>query len=116
MHTDATLTILDNETTILGSQLREFKSSVCTQYKTRELTREMKARERREANARGHSRDQKPGSCETPRRRLKLFNLQTYKLHALGDYVSMIRQHGTCDSYTTAIVSSSIIGAIKSVL
>lgn len=33
------------------------------------------------------------------------FNLQTYKLHALGDYVDTIRQFGTTDNYTTQSVS-----------
>ena len=39
--------------------------------------------------------------------RPKLFNLNTYKLHALGDYVHTIHMFGTTDSYTTQIVSQS---------
>ena len=35
----------------------------------------------------------------------KIFNLSTYKLHALGDYVNTIRLFGTTDSYTTQIIS-----------
>lgn len=38
----------------------------------------------------------------------KLFNLFTYKLHALGDYVSTIRLFGTTDSYSTQIVSPDL--------
>jgi hypothetical protein len=34
----------------------------------------------------------------------KQFNLNTYKFHALGDYVSMIRMFGTTDSFTTQVV------------
>ena len=34
----------------------------------------------------------------------KPFNLATYKLHALGDYVHTIRLFGTTDLYTTQIV------------
>jgi hypothetical protein len=34
----------------------------------------------------------------------KLFNLFTYKLHALGDYVSTIHLFGTTYSYSTQIV------------
>ena len=32
---------------------------------------------------------------------LKVLNLQTYKLHALGDYATQIRTYGTMDSYST---------------
>ena len=35
----------------------------------------------------------------------KTLNLQTYKLHALGDYTETIRQYGTTDSYSTQPVS-----------
>jgi hypothetical protein len=38
-------------------------------------------------------------------RRTKHFNIQTYKFHVLGDYVSSIRQFGTTDSYSTEPVS-----------
>ena len=34
----------------------------------------------------------------------KTFNLQTSKLHALGDYVETIKMFGTTDSYSTQIV------------
>jgi hypothetical protein len=34
-------------------------------------------------------------------RRHKTFNLNTYKLHSLGDYVTSIRKYGTTDSYST---------------
>jgi hypothetical protein len=37
----------------------------------------------------------------------KTFNLLTYKLHALGDYVQTIRLFGTTDSYSTQIVRST---------
>ena len=102
MHTDTTLAILDDETTALGNQLHEFKSTTCPAFETQELSREMKARERRESK--------KPSSSTTPSgpqkgHRPKTFNMQTYKCHSLGDYVFMIKRYGTTDSYTTAIVS-----------
>jgi hypothetical protein len=34
-------------------------------------------------------------------RRPKTLNLNTYKCHALGDYVNTIRKYGTTDSYST---------------
>lgn len=37
--------------------------------------------------------------------KVKTLNLSTYKYHALGDYVRMIRMFGTTDSYSTQIVS-----------
>jgi hypothetical protein len=37
----------------------------------------------------------------------KLFNLLTYKLHSLGDYVRAIRWFGTTDSYSTQPVCLS---------
>lgn len=108
MHTDAMLAILDNETTALGNQLRKFQSNTCSMYKTYELRREMEARQRRETKAHDNG---KPGSSTPVGQRNarehqpKILNLQTYKVHSLGDYVSTIRQFGTSDSYTTAIVS-----------
>jgi hypothetical protein len=39
-------------------------------------------------------------------RRLKAFNLDTYKVHSLGDYTATIEQYGTTDSYSTEPVSS----------
>lgn len=41
----------------------------------------------------------KPG--KPPRLQKKTMNLNTYKVHALGDYVETIRQYGTTDSYST---------------
>ena len=52
----------------------------------------------------GISRSQQ-NSLHTGTRKTKTFNLQTYKLHALGDYVEQIRLYGTTDSYSTQPVS-----------
>ena len=35
----------------------------------------------------------------------KVFNMCTYKLHALGHYVAAIAQFGTTDSYSTQVVN-----------
>jgi hypothetical protein len=48
-------------------------------------------------------------SKATVSRQSKTFNLQTYKLHALGDYVSSIRRFGTTDSYSTQPVRDSTL-------
>jgi hypothetical protein len=39
-------------------------------------------------------------------RRSRTLNLNTYKIHSLGDYAATIRRYGTSDSYTTEIVRS----------
>ena len=38
-------------------------------------------------------------------RRHKTFNLSTYALHSIGDYVKTIQQYGTTDSFSTEPVS-----------
>jgi hypothetical protein len=39
-------------------------------------------------------------------RRLRTFNMSTYKIHALGDYPRAIRMFGTTDGFTTQVVSN----------
>ena|ERR1700722_16852829 len=43
-------------------------------------------------------------------RRIKTLNLNTYKLHSLGDYTASIRKYGTSDSYTTELVGNMYAG------
>jgi hypothetical protein len=130
MHSDLTLAILDKRTTDLGEQFRRFKAKVCTTYHTQELDREVDARSHRQAkesakrvdkgkvdtaaegtatrkrragtNAKGKEKAM-PEDVPMPKpsRRRKSFNFQTYKFHALGDYVTSIRHFGTTDLYST---------------
>jgi hypothetical protein len=110
LHTDETLSVLDHATTDLGQQLRSFQTETCAKYDTHELKREAEARQRRQAG-----QGLVPNSTESTSREIgtsnhrktKKFNLQTYKVHALGDYVDTIKMFGTTDSYTTAIVCIS---------
>jgi hypothetical protein len=106
MHNDATLELLDNETTRLGQQLREFQSKTCSAFKTQELDCEKQARERRKSKQ-ANSTITSRAKQTTQGYKVKSLNLQTYKFHAIGDYVSSIRQFGTTDSYNTATVSCS---------
>jgi hypothetical protein len=46
-----------------------------------------------------------PSTQPLKERKVKVFNISTYKLHALGDYVRTIRMFGTTDSYSTQTVS-----------
>ncbi|OJA16859.1 hypothetical protein AZE42_09971 [Rhizopogon vesiculosus] len=116
MHSDLTLEILDRQTTELGEQFHQFKVNVCTAYSTQELDHEVNARSRRQAKeaakqaetgrANGSGKGavaRKPKDTPLLRqpRRKKSFNFQTYKFHALGDYVASIRHLGTTDSCST---------------
>ncbi|OBZ80056.1 hypothetical protein A0H81_00427 [Grifola frondosa] len=101
MHTDTTLDILSEDTAVLGQKLREFKEKTCAAFQTRELAREGEARKRRQQKnvAGAGPNSAAPGDARRP----KAFNLNTYKLHSLGDYVSTIRLFGTTDSYSTQL-------------
>lgn len=123
LHTDYTLKHLESVTAELGEQLRVFQKKTCAAYKTGELPRETAARNRRKGKKKSNSRNpptetkskQKQGDPPTqssiqtvpkpePKQRVKVFNLNTYKTHALGDYAETIRRYGTVDSYSTEMV------------
>ncbi|CAK5269508.1 unnamed protein product [Mycena citricolor] len=103
LHTDSTLALLKQTTRELGTLLRKFKNTVCQHFVTFELPKEEAARGRR--NARKAEAARKAGNT-TPNpkatsKKQKEFNFQTYKAHALGDYVRTISFFGTVDSYST---------------
>ena len=109
LHTETTLTDLENSTKRLGIMLRTFKDVVCVAYKTYELPVEEAARGRREAAAAKKaaslpSTAQPKTVKKTSSRKLRKFNMETYKLHALGDYVLAIRLFGTTDNYNSQTV------------
>lgn len=109
MHTDATIQQLDDLTSDLGYCLRRFESETCSAYRTYELKREMEARQRKQARQQTTIgvATVKPGKDKPSCGRMpKTFNLQTYKIHALGDYVDAIKTFGTTDSYSTEVVST----------
>jgi len=86
LHTDSTLSLLEAVTREFGRLMRQFRDKTSDEFDTVDLPRETSAR--------------KGGA------RLKKLNLNTYKFHALGDYVATIRLFGTTDSYSTQLVSS----------
>jgi hypothetical protein len=102
LHTDVTLDMVNSATTLLGQALRDFKANTCSTFTTRELRREVNARNRRQAKK---SATQKLADNVTQTSRLKEFNLNTYKFHALGDVANAIREFGTTESYSTEPVS-----------
>ena len=100
MHTDDTIQLLQRVTRELGNELRTFRET-CTTFVTKELRREAESRRRREIRT---STTLPNSSTPTNGRRPKVLNLNTYKLHALGDYASQIKLFGTTDSFSTQLV------------
>ncbi|KZT44669.1 hypothetical protein CALCODRAFT_406842, partial [Calocera cornea HHB12733] len=102
LHTDATLELLDRTTTLLGVQVRYFATHTCEAFQTFELEKEAAARKRRtDAQVSGLNGGSGNG---TGARRPKAYSLRTYKWHALGDYVEMIRTLGPTDGFSTELV------------
>ncbi|KAH7909551.1 hypothetical protein BJ138DRAFT_1197527 [Hygrophoropsis aurantiaca] len=117
-HCIARYRLLNEIGQVLGAALRDFQKTVCPAFNTRELKREADARNRR-SNTQSNQRRKQPKIDLAARnsaaaasglpaadgthaaRRPKTLNLQTYKLHALGDYADCIRRYGTTDSYST---------------
>jgi hypothetical protein len=90
--------------------LRSFQKDVCSQYQTFDLPSEEAARARRKAAAAnkdgavakmGKGKESAAGS-----RKLRQFNLNTYKIHALGGYAKAIRLFGSPDNYNSQSVSN----------
>jgi hypothetical protein len=97
MHTEATLARLEQVTTELGHLMRDFRVKTCAKFDTTELPREVEARNRRNARMKGTK-------APNQSRKVKTLNLDTYKFHALGDYVHTIRMFGTTDSFSSQLV------------
>ncbi|KAI0349066.1 hypothetical protein OH77DRAFT_1499676 [Trametes cingulata] len=106
LHSDTTLSHLENLTRALGQAMRAFKSKVCPSYDTRELDKEVAARARRRLKKSKDTKKNKgtalPQHSESEdhdgERVQKEFNLNTYKFHRLGDYTN---QTGTIEGTST---------------
>ena len=119
LHTETTVQDLEHSLTRLGDALRSFQKKVCPAYKTAELPTEEAARIRRQATAASKSAaaDLKGKGKATPKnpiqetgvRRQRNFNLNTYKIHALGGYGKAIRKYGSMDNYNSQTVRHFII-------
>ncbi|KIK32956.1 hypothetical protein CY34DRAFT_813946 [Suillus luteus UH-Slu-Lm8-n1] len=97
LHTESTVTFLEETFNILSRKLRKFRDATCAAFTTVELPKERAARQRKLAQ-RSESNTAPPGSSGA---RVKRFNLNTYKFHAMGDYVRTIRLFGSTDSFTS---------------
>ncbi|KAF9237475.1 hypothetical protein BU15DRAFT_76019 [Melanogaster broomeanus] len=103
MHTEDTLEILESLTVKLGACLRNFEAKLVRNLLQENLRSEMESRKRREARESGSNKSLTSSTTvqSAPVRKPKTLNLNTYKLHALGDYVLQIRRFGTTDSFST---------------
>ncbi|GAB1522320.1 hypothetical protein RhiTH_005434 [Rhizoctonia solani] len=111
-HTTETLKIMKKLTTKLGSELRNF-AEVTQNMNVCETPDEYTRRKKRQAAAQA-PRSTQPATSKSKSkasvpsetadgRRICFFNINTYKVHAIGDYVDTIAEFGTTDSYSTQI-------------
>ncbi|KAI0081503.1 hypothetical protein K474DRAFT_1635827, partial [Panus rudis PR-1116 ss-1] len=103
MHTETTLAVTDEVFKEFGNALRKFKQVTCTDFDTRELPKEMSARQRRMARRQAAQVAATDQQCHGEAAAATVFNMNTYKGHALGDYLHFIRLIGTTDSFTTQL-------------
>jgi hypothetical protein len=113
MHTTHTINSFRTQTKELGSQLHRYANKVCSQYETKKLPGEAAACYRRQATKvkkiTSALQQPNPSSTRSKSRKgsnFKPFNLETYKIHALGDYADHIEQFGPTDCFTTQQVRS----------
>ena len=87
-------------------------------FVTRELPGEEAARSWRQAvlaTKAGQPANQTKSTskAKTSASKIKSFNLNTYKIHALGSYVKAIQEYGTTDSYSTQVVGPNISHVLR---
>ena len=103
LHTSSTLQALAEMTRALGASLQQFVKVICSYYATKELPREEAAQVHRRAKA--SAQEKETTTSDKPSSTCGRFNMNAYKLHALGDYVANIWLYGTTDSHSTQVVS-----------
>jgi hypothetical protein len=108
IHTETTVTDLENSATRLGDLLRKFKSDVCSIYATKELPAEEAARGRRKAAKvlKSGGEAERPAvkvedSGKKKKTKFREFTMETYKLHGLPDYPAAIRAFGVTENTST---------------
>ncbi|KAJ7742183.1 hypothetical protein DFH07DRAFT_964704 [Mycena maculata] len=105
LHTESSIPLLRKANKEMGRLLRCFKNTICPQFSTKELPSEQAARGRRQAKKAARGKKGKAPTVAQPSVKTtanaKEYNLSTYKLHSLGDYVPTILLFGTSDSYST---------------
>jgi hypothetical protein len=105
LHSESTINFLGETFKQLSQKLRKFRSFTCAAFTTLELPKEKASRQQKAAK-----RSETGGApAESSGTKIKTFNLNTYKFHAMGDYVATIRLFGTTDSFTTQIVRTIFV-------
>jgi len=93
---ETTLNELENSTIRLGECVRKFEHDVCPKYTTKDLPSEQAActwqRARRASKSSGQpaSTSSLTENTTSDANRPQKFKIDTYKYHALGDYVQTI--------------------------
>lgn len=118
IHTEATVGLLEDATTAMGSAIRRFKRTTCETYFTKEIdtkslggkmrsVRKGQASKRapHRAGAKNRKGKGKAKQKTTGIAKKKEFNLETAKLHKIAHYPSDIRAFGTTDSFSCQRVS-----------
>ena len=108
MHTEMTLFHFRNCTTCLGHALCKFSHECGAKFQIYDLPCETAAhaqckgaKSAKTGTVVGGTTGGGPKPCT--------FNMSTYKLHMLGDYIKSIWQFGTTDNYSTQLVSESLL-------
>ncbi|KAG2347120.1 hypothetical protein BDR05DRAFT_945499 [Suillus weaverae] len=101
-----TLDIMDDVTSAVGQQFHDFKTTeaeACTQRSAKQAAKQVVGQTGKHSSSVLEQRDSVVESQTSPKdaQHTKTFNFQTYKFHALGDYVSTIHQYGTSDLYSS---------------
>jgi len=114
LHTMHTIKSFRTQTKELRRQLRYYANKVCPEYATKPLPREAAASHRRKA-AKAKKAASTPQPPKAPNAKSNTrknsgftpFNLETYKIHAIGDYADHIEQFGPTDYFSTQQVCST---------
>lgn len=104
---DPHLTGLEHSAVDVGSDVRRFAKVTCEKYDTVDLPKEAAARGRRKAALAKKTGKVTVGKQREPCRR-RVFNMNTYKFHALRDYPATVRLHATTDNWSTQTVGISL--------
>ncbi|KAG8729611.1 hypothetical protein FRC10_003581 [Ceratobasidium sp. 414] len=117
LHTTATLKVFKAVTTKLGTALRNF-AKLAKDMDIHETPKEYARRKKQSGASKALSMSQRTRTTtntphtnkaklqqnlDTDGRRICMLNLDTYKMHSLGDFPGSVEEYGTTDSYSTQI-------------
>ncbi|KAI9569128.1 hypothetical protein HD554DRAFT_2020941, partial [Boletus coccyginus] len=106
LHTDDTLKMLNSATVELANDLQAFVVETCPEFTTKEPPQEhWKTQEKLLKSGLANANPMDCTSASTSVHLPKALNLQTYKLHALGDYTTQICFFEMMDSYSMQLVT-----------